>query len=114
MTFLRISSIFFSALALGLMLALIVATFFSLDAGFLRHAIENHNFPWWVLALLALAAILVILVSILALYRGVNMWRARSWLKDGRAITGVELKFEAAVFIGLGITVSYLFLRLSI
>lgn len=114
MTFLRISSIFFSAMALGLMLALIIATFFSLDAGFLRHAIENHNYPWWILALLALAAILVILVSILALYRGATMWRARSWLKDGRVITGVELKFEAAVFIGLGITVSYMFLRISI
>lgn len=114
MTFLRISSILFSALALGLMFALIVATCFSLDAGFLRHAIESHKYPWWILAPLGLAAMLAILVSILALYRGVKKWRARSWLKDGRVMTGVELKFEAAVFIGLGFTVSYKFLRLSI
>ena len=101
-------------MALGLMLALIVATFFSLDAGSLRHAIENHNYPWWILTLLALTAILVTHVPIWALYRGVKMWRARSWLKDGRVITGAQLKFEAAVFIGLGITILYVFLRLLI
>lgn len=107
----RLSSIFFSAIALGLMLLVIVATFFSFDAGFVRQIIDSQDISWPILALCAVVAIAVFLASMFALYRGVNLWRADSWLKDDRVITGAELKLEAAVMIGLGITVAYIFFR---
>ena len=93
------------------MLALVVSTFYSFDAGFFRRMSGSLANSWIALAITVFLVALVFSMATLTLYRGFKMWRAESWLKDGREITGTELRFEAAVIIGLGITIAFIFFR---
>lgn len=94
------------------MAAFIVSTFYSfenkyIERGFIVSADMGTLF------LIAYIAVGIVLVScvIMAFYRGAQMWRAESWKTGERTLSGVELKMEAAVIIGLGITVSLFLIR---
>ena len=106
-----IRSIVYSSVALVFMLALVGSSFYSFDAGFFRRMSGSLSNSWIALAVTIFLAAFFLLIAAFIFYRGLKMWRAESWSKDGRDITGAELRFEAAVFIGLGVTIAFISLR---
>jgi len=106
----RIRGIIYSAIALGIMVWAIVSTFYSFDVGFISKSWEVIVRPeapmqFRLLGLMTIA--LFIGVIVLCVHRGVKMWRADEWDTGHRTVYGAELKLEAAVIIGLGITVFF-------
>jgi hypothetical protein len=104
------TGIVYCAIALVIMVLAIISTFYTFDVGFLRKSLEVIFRPGAPLHFRLLGSVTVVTfvgVIILSLLRGLKMWRADSWKTGRRTIEGVELKFEAAVIIGLGVTVFF-------
>lgn len=96
------------------MTLVIIFTFFSFDDGFLRRGFDSTTssglpavirFAFLILALVFLTGVAFLF------YRGAKMWRSDYWVSGDRAISGTELKMEAAVILGLGITVTVFVVR---
>jgi hypothetical protein len=104
----------YSAIALVFMTWAIVSTFFTFDVGFLVRSWEVIVRPGAPLHFRLLGLVTVVTfvgVIVLSLHRGIKMWRADSWKTGDRSISGAELKFDAAVVIGLGVTVFFIVAR---
>lgn len=93
------------------MLALVVSTFYSFDAGFFRKMSGSLPNPWIALAAAIFLASFFFSVAAFTIYRGIEMWRAETWSKGGQEISGAELRFEATVLIGLGFTIAFIIFR---
>jgi hypothetical protein len=107
-----VRNVIYSSIALATMAAFIVATFYSFESKFIeRGFIASADMG--TLFLIAYIVLSIVLVScvIMAFYRGSQMWRAESWKTGERTLSGVELKMEAAVIIGLGITLAFFLIR---
>ena len=92
----------------------IFATFFSFDVGFVRiswESITRPEAPYYFRVLGIVTIVMLVGAIVLSLHRGLKMWRADSWETGHRTIGGVELKFEAAVVLGLGMTVFFFVAR---
>jgi len=110
----RKRGIIYSIVVLGIMAWAIVFTFLSFDIGFIEKSWEvivrsDSTIALRILGLMTIA--LFIGVVVMCLHRGVKMWRADEWETGHRKVYGVELKLEAAVVIGLGITVFFFVAR---
>jgi hypothetical protein len=106
----RNRGIIYSAIALGIMAWAIVSTFFSFDFGFINRSWEvivRPEAPMQLRMLGLMTIVLFISVIVLCIHRGLKMWRADEWETGHRTVYGAELKMEAAVVFGLGITVFF-------
>lgn len=107
-------SMVYSVIALAVMAVAIVSTFYTFDVGFLRISWEVVFRPGAPIHFRLLGSVTIITFVggiILSLQRGLKMWRADSWKTGRRTIEGIELKLEAAVILGLGITVFFFVAR---
>ena len=88
----------------------IASTFFTFDVGLLRKSWEVIVRPGAPLHFRLLGMVTIVTfvgVIVLSLNRGIKMWRADSWETGDRSISGAELKIEATVVMGLGVTVFF-------
>lgn len=110
----RKRGIIYSVIALVIMAWAVVSTFLSFDTGFINRSWEvvvrpEAPFAFRLLGLMTIA--LIVGVIVMCLHRGFKMWRANEWETGHRTVYGVELKLEAAVVIGLGVTVFFFVAR---
>lgn len=101
-------------IALALMLWAIVSTFLTFDVGFIRvswQVLESPESPLHLRALGLITIVMFASIIFLTLWRGLKMWRAESWETGHRTVYGLELKLEAAVVFGLGLTVFFFIAR---
>jgi hypothetical protein len=105
-------SVIYSAFALAIMIGFFFAMFLSfennlIERGYIASSAMGTIF---VVAYIAVGLLLVSCVFI-AFYRGLRMWCADTWESGDRILSGVELKMEVAVIIGLGITLASFLVR---
>lgn len=106
----RARGITYSVIALGLMLCAIVSTFLTFDVGFMRvswQVLASPGSPFHFKALGLMTIIMFTSIIFLSAWRGARMWRAKTWETGHRSVYGLELKLEAAVVMGLGLTVFF-------
>jgi len=102
----------YSAMALVVMASFAVGTLFSFDDAFILRGFKAVSRLGIAFQLGYVAAnVLLVAVVLLAFYGGARMWRAESWQSGDRTISGMELKMEAAVPIGLGFTLVFVLVR---
>lgn len=104
----RRRSIFYSSIALAVMACAIVSSFYRVELQFIQQSwttLSAQDSPVHFRALGIFAILMFGGIIVLSLYRGQKMWRAASWETGDRTIRGLELKLEAAVVLGLGLTV---------
>lgn len=110
----RARGIAYSLIALCLMLWAIVSTFLTFDVGFIRvswQVLESPESPLHFRALGLMTILMFTSIIVLTAWRGLRMWRAQSWETGHRTIYGLELKLEATVVFGLGLTVFFFIAR---
>ena len=94
------------------MASFIVATFYSFDSKFIiRGFITSTEMGAPFVTAFIVVGVVLLSCVIMSFYRGLQMWRAENWKAGERKISGVELKIEAAVIIGLGVTLAFLLIR---
>lgn len=92
----------------------VVSTFLSFDIGLINKSWEvivRPEAPMQFRILGLMTITLIIGVIVMCLHRGLRMWRAEEWETGHRTVYGAELKLEAAVVIGLGVTVFFFVAR---
>ena len=94
------------------MAAFVIAMFFSFEDDLIERGL-TASYAMGIQFLMAYIAVnsLLALCVFIAIRRGFRMWRAETWKSGERILSGVELKMEAAVMIGLGITLASFLIR---
>lgn len=106
----RNRGIAYSIIALLLMAWAVWWTFSSFNIGFIEESwavITRPEAPMHFRLLGIVTIAMFCGVILLCLRRGLKMWRAEKWDSGRRVVYGLELKLEAAVVAGLGVTVFF-------
>ena len=106
----RKRGVVYSIIALLLMVWAIWWSITSFDIGFLEKSWEVIARPEAPIHFRLLGVVTITMFGVvifLCLRRGLKMWRAKEWDTGRRIVYGLELRLEAAVVAGLGVTVFF-------